>query len=56
VKVLATPLWFDDEVEHPVAPPPELGEHTRDVLQELLGYDDAAIAAATRTSEQPVNA
>jgi len=43
VQVLATPLWFDGAVEHPVRPPPALGEHTRQVLGDLLGYDDAAI-------------
>ena len=51
VKVLATPLWFDDEVEHPMSPPPELGQDTRSVLSSLLGYDDDAIAAATRCGE-----
>jgi len=51
VKVLATPLWFDDDIEHPLAPPPELGQDTHGVLRTLLGYDDAAIAAATRRSE-----
>jgi crotonobetainyl-CoA:carnitine CoA-transferase CaiB-like acyl-CoA transferase len=25
--------------------PPRLGEHTHDVLREVLGYDDAAIAS-----------
>lgn len=51
VKVLATPLWFDDDVEHPLAPPPELGQDTRRVLRDLLGYDDDAIAAAMHVSE-----
>ncbi len=58
VKVLATPLWFDEEIEHPLEPPPELGGDTHDVLRTLLRYDDAAIAAATRcsTTEQGVPA
>jgi len=46
VKVLATPLWFDDAIEHPLSSPPELGQDTRRVLRELLDYDDDAIAAA----------
>jgi crotonobetainyl-CoA:carnitine CoA-transferase CaiB-like acyl-CoA transferase len=44
VKVLATPLWFDDETEHPVRPAPSLGQDTAQVLGELLGYDSDAIA------------
>jgi crotonobetainyl-CoA:carnitine CoA-transferase CaiB-like acyl-CoA transferase len=44
VEVLATPLWFDDDVTHPMASPPELGQDTAEVLRTLLGYDDDAIA------------
>lgn len=51
VKVLATPLWFDGTVEHPMRSPPELGQDTSAVLKELLGYDDAAIARAARPAE-----
>jgi crotonobetainyl-CoA:carnitine CoA-transferase CaiB-like acyl-CoA transferase len=46
VKVLATPLWFDGQVEHPMRPPPGLGEHSASLLRELLGYDDDAVARA----------
>lgn len=43
VKVLATPLWFDGEVEHVLRPPPRLGEHTAAVLREWLGWDEPRI-------------
>ena len=52
VSVLATPLWFDGSVEHPVRSPPELGEDTAVILRELLGYDDAAVQRATHHSEK----
>ena len=45
VDVLATPLWFDGSDDHPMASPPLFGEHTRQVLHDLLGYDDATVAA-----------
>ncbi|WP_454690583.1 CaiB/BaiF CoA transferase family protein [Achromobacter aloeverae] len=51
VRVLATPVWFDGEDRHPVEPPPELGQHTADILRGLLGYDDARIAALTAKRE-----
>lgn len=51
VKVLATPLWFDGAIEHPMRSPPQLGEDTAAVLKELLGYDDAAVARAARSAE-----
>ncbi|MBV7486828.1 CaiB/BaiF CoA-transferase family protein [Bordetella sp. BOR01] len=50
VKVLATPVWFDDECQHPVTRPPELGEHTSEILRSLLGYDEERIRAATQVS------
>jgi crotonobetainyl-CoA:carnitine CoA-transferase CaiB-like acyl-CoA transferase len=51
VEVLTTPLWFDGEIDHPMLPPPTLGQHTQDVLRELLGYDDDALAALTTPME-----
>lgn len=51
VKVLATPVWFDGEVTHPVNSPPQLGQDTADVLRSLLNYDDPAIAAAMSAPE-----
>ena len=50
VKVLSTPVWFEGESEHPVNPPPEIGEHTAQILRSLLGYDDARIEALTHAA------
>ncbi|MFC3337133.1 CaiB/BaiF CoA transferase family protein [Paracandidimonas soli] len=50
VKVLATPVWFEGDSLHPVNPPPELGEHTAEILQSLLGYDEARINALTSSA------
>ncbi len=47
VQVLATPLWFDDQTQHPVESPPTLGQHTEEVLRQILSYEDARIAAVT---------
>jgi crotonobetainyl-CoA:carnitine CoA-transferase CaiB-like acyl-CoA transferase len=38
------PLAYDGDRTTWPAPPPELGEHTRDVLAEI-GYDDDAVDA-----------
>lgn len=43
VPVLATPLWFDGTIDHPLRSPPSLGEDTADVLRRLLNYDDGRI-------------
>jgi crotonobetainyl-CoA:carnitine CoA-transferase CaiB-like acyl-CoA transferase len=45
VALLASPMRFaDTPVTYEVAPP-LLGQHTREVLQQVLGYDDARIDA-----------
>ena len=44
VQVLTTPLWFDGRIDHPMRPPPTLGQDTEAVLRGLLGYGDEAIA------------
>jgi CoA:oxalate CoA-transferase len=45
VRVLGSPIRLGADAPSPAAPPPGLGEHTREVLAALLGLDDAAIAA-----------
>jgi formyl-CoA transferase len=42
--LLAGPFRFDGERRRDLVPPPALGQHTREVLGEVLGYDDARIA------------
>lgn len=48
VPVVANPLHFSATDASPLAGPPQLGEHTDDVLREL-GYDDAAVSALRRS-------
>jgi crotonobetainyl-CoA:carnitine CoA-transferase CaiB-like acyl-CoA transferase len=43
--VLAGPFRFDGQRKTDTTPPPTLGEHTGAVLREVLGYDDARLAA-----------
>jgi len=46
VRVTATPFHLDGAPVHPAGPAPHrVGEHTREVLRELLGYSDARIDA-----------
>jgi crotonobetainyl-CoA:carnitine CoA-transferase CaiB-like acyl-CoA transferase len=44
IDVLATPLWFNDDLQHPVKDPPMMGEHTFEILRDVAGYDDDKIA------------
>jgi crotonobetainyl-CoA:carnitine CoA-transferase CaiB-like acyl-CoA transferase len=46
-RLLAGPFRFDGARRRDLVPPPTLGQHTAEVLTELLGYDDARIAALT---------
>lgn len=41
--VVDTPIWVEDSEKVPPTMPPELGQHTEDVLRGI-GYDDDAIA------------
>ena len=46
VRITASPYHLDGEPVHPRGPAAyRVGEHTREVLREVLGYDDARIAA-----------
>jgi len=45
VPLVGSPLKMSATPPSYRLPPPRLGEHTAQVLRELLGYDDAAIAA-----------
>jgi crotonobetainyl-CoA:carnitine CoA-transferase CaiB-like acyl-CoA transferase len=43
-KVANTPFKFDGVPSHPRGPSPDLGEHTDEVFQELLGYSLSEMA------------
>jgi crotonobetainyl-CoA:carnitine CoA-transferase CaiB-like acyl-CoA transferase len=46
VRVTASPYHLDGQPVHPQGPAPyRVGENTRDVLSNLLGYDEARIAS-----------
>ena len=45
LNVIANPLRFSDTPVTYRLPPPMLGQHTDEVLRELLGMDAATIAA-----------
>jgi formyl-CoA transferase len=44
VKLVGSPMRFSATPVRYTLPPPRLGEHTREVLTQLLGYDEAALA------------
>ena len=45
VALLASPMRFADTPVTYQVPPPLRGQHTREVLQQVLGYDDDRIDA-----------
>jgi crotonobetainyl-CoA:carnitine CoA-transferase CaiB-like acyl-CoA transferase len=50
VRVTASPYHLDGAPVHPRGPAPyRVGEHTRDVLEHLLGYDEGRITALLST-------
>jgi len=56
VRVTASPYHLDGKPVHPQGPAPHrVGQHTRDVLANLLGYDEKRISAllASRAVEAP---
>ncbi len=56
VRVTASPYHLDGQPVHPLGPAPyRVGEHTRDVLANLLGYDEERITAllTSRAVEAP---
>jgi formyl-CoA transferase len=48
VKALGTPIKIEDEAEEPLASPPEIGQHTREVLRDLAGLSEDEIEALIR--------
>lgn len=44
LKLIASPIRYGDGVDPVRRHPPRMGEHGREILKELLGMDDAAIA------------
>jgi succinate--hydroxymethylglutarate CoA-transferase len=47
MKLLGTPLKFQRAREE-IGPPPTLGQHTQEILRDLLGYGDEAVQSLRR--------
>jgi crotonobetainyl-CoA:carnitine CoA-transferase CaiB-like acyl-CoA transferase len=48
IKVVGRPIKFPGSEQRPVTAPPTFGQHTAEVLRDLLGYGEAEIAALRR--------
>jgi formyl-CoA transferase/CoA:oxalate CoA-transferase len=45
MRVVGRPVKFPGMKQRPVAAPPSFGQHTAEILRDLLGYTEADIAA-----------
>ncbi|MBL8381552.1 MAG: CoA transferase [Burkholderiales bacterium] len=48
IRMVGRPIKFPGQAQAPLAPPPLLGEHTRDVLARELGFDAETLERLTR--------
>jgi crotonobetainyl-CoA:carnitine CoA-transferase CaiB-like acyl-CoA transferase len=49
MRVVGRPIKFPGAPQRPVTPPPTFGQHTAEVLRDLLGYSETDIAALRET-------